>query len=290
MKSVFIVSVPKSGSSVLQAMIAKSINFKNCRELLNPKYNTSLPYHQLNSDYHSLIRNILMPMKKNCVVKEVAQTQFVLENIEWMLEHFNVIFLSRKIGQILKSMCFQQMVWKGVPQSIKILESLASKHLLPIIRFDSLWNFQELCNLLHKLYDIKIDPKSLRHWEYDISRNREKTEIKPTKELNYWKNIKYFEQIHPTRDMSTKSSITEIPKRIQSYVKNKKILDFGCGLGRLINDLHNNETSANWDLTGFDLPNIINLCQKNLIFSQHNELSSNWDEIKKRKFDVNHLS
>lgn len=70
---------------------------------------------------------------------------------------------------------------------------------------------------------------------------------------------------------------------LSSYLQpNARILDFGCGIGRIIEQIR--LSTEDYHFVGYDLPNMIHLAKKYL--SYECTLTDNWNQLTSTKFDM----
>lgn len=110
MKSLFIISVPRSASTALEKACAKGLSLEKCGEILNRgHYPVKAPQYAKEKHFEHL--------KKRCskysesrVIRDVIQPHFIVQNIDWLMERFNMIFLLRPVAEIMVSR--KRLKWK----------------------------------------------------------------------------------------------------------------------------------------------------------------------------------
>lgn len=113
MKSLFIIGIGRSGTSPLQRIATQMLpGFISVGEtLVHDAHDPGNPLVRqycirkvpvvAPPQYWQRIKDHLLQFPEDTVIKDVIHGPFVMNNMEWILEHFNVIFLERPPGQII---------------------------------------------------------------------------------------------------------------------------------------------------------------------------------------------
>lgn len=107
MKSLFIIGLPRSGTSRLQDICVQALGFEEIFEPLSPnnqmrdeRFLRGIPFSAKEEWYEKFKENLIQ-FQENCVVKEVAQTKFFCACSEWLIKTFHVIYLRRTKKEVL---------------------------------------------------------------------------------------------------------------------------------------------------------------------------------------------
>ncbi len=113
-KSLLIISLPKSASTALQASCSLGLrghNFKSTGELLNNGYAGGLDIPQYAREKHyGKIKKCLLKHNKNFIIRDVIQTPFIWKNVDFLKEHFNILYIRRPVKEIM--LCSKLSGWK----------------------------------------------------------------------------------------------------------------------------------------------------------------------------------
>lgn len=115
MKSLLIVAVPRSGSTALEKACAKGLHrlgFSSNGEVLNRGYHKKLKIKQYakKENHFEQLKIRCSKFDKSAIIRDVVQPHFIVHNIGWLLEQFNMICLLRPIDEIMASR--KRLGWK----------------------------------------------------------------------------------------------------------------------------------------------------------------------------------
>lgn len=111
-KSLLIIGLPRSGSTEFERVCSKMLKFKKCGEILNRGFrkNKSLSYgHNAGGHHFDSMKKRFSKNLHNRVIRDVVQTKFVSNNMDWLTERFNVIYIVRPSAEI--SLCCKMHGW-----------------------------------------------------------------------------------------------------------------------------------------------------------------------------------
>jgi len=115
MKSLFIVSVPRSASTTLEKTCAtglRSLGFAGKGEVLNAGHVCKLrvPQYAKKEEHFKKLRKRCSKFVELRIIRDVIQTHFIVQNFEWLKDRFNMIFLLRPVDEIMVSR--KRLGWK----------------------------------------------------------------------------------------------------------------------------------------------------------------------------------
>jgi hypothetical protein len=119
MKSLLIVGVGRSGSTLLQSICCDALEFKNTNEIFNRSVYDELIQHQISfiqelpyfapRPYWPDMWKLLMRYSKDCVVKDNLQPEFISYHFDKILSQFNVLYIRRNSDDVIK--CHHRRGW-----------------------------------------------------------------------------------------------------------------------------------------------------------------------------------
>lgn len=122
MKSLAIVALPRSASTLLEEICHQSLvrlGFVASAEIFNKGHNKKagkVPHFAKNqNDKHEILKKIATKYAENHVIRDVVQCRFISDQIEWIQDRFNIIYLQRPIEEVV--VCCQLHGWKTKPTS-----------------------------------------------------------------------------------------------------------------------------------------------------------------------------
>ncbi len=126
-KSLFILSVPRSGSTALEQACfigLRPLRFTKHTEILNSSYNKDIrtPQYAKKEKPYRILRKVCEQHKTNKIVRDVVQPFFVTEHAEWLKSMFNIILLIRPVPEIMVSR--KQLGWKMPRKAVVLYQSM----------------------------------------------------------------------------------------------------------------------------------------------------------------------
>ena len=111
-KSLFIIAVPRSASTVLEKICSAILDFRPHGEILNAGHNKNIkvPQYATKLEHFEAMKAECLKYPHNMAVRDVIQIHFVTQNIDWLLERFNIIHIIRPVDEIMVSR--RRLGWK----------------------------------------------------------------------------------------------------------------------------------------------------------------------------------
>jgi len=112
-KSLLIVGVARSASTLLQSVCSKSLDFTNAYEIFNSVnvkrgFASDLPFFAPEK-YYLGMWNLLVRYDHHHTVKDVLQPDFILSRFDDIMERFNVLYIRRDVGEVIY--CHRRRGW-----------------------------------------------------------------------------------------------------------------------------------------------------------------------------------
>lgn len=139
-KSLFIVSQARSGSTSLQKVCCQMLKFKDGHEHLNKrhlesffpelyslKFPDGFPYWA-SVEYWPVMKNVSLQFIDNWVIRDVCQQTFVVNNLSWIKEHFNVLYLERPIDEVIFTNQRKGWGWQHLRAMREVLNRVNWEH------------------------------------------------------------------------------------------------------------------------------------------------------------------
>lgn len=122
MKSLLIVSVPRSASTALERACVKGLGplkFQNCGEILNAGRNEKLkvPQYAKRDKQFEKLKNQCIEHSKMKIIRDVVQPHFITQHIDWLTQLLNIIFLLRPVPEIMVSR--KRLGWKMPKKTVR---------------------------------------------------------------------------------------------------------------------------------------------------------------------------
>jgi hypothetical protein len=168
MKSLLIVSLQKSASTLLQEVCVDALDLTNMYEPFNPHYfqhirdqefltwvNHKLPQYSKDPEEWEAMFALLMRRPEGCVFKDVHQVFFVKQFISQLRFNFHVIYLRRDLSEIVQ--CSERVGWDVSRLAQAQVESDRLFRPGEILTYDEFTtDFRFLQSMLLEYYQIKI--------------------------------------------------------------------------------------------------------------------------------------
>ncbi len=159
-RSLFIIALPRSGSTALQVACQMMLRPCKCKgELLNNRTYTKCKFkYHAKPKHYDAIQASLKPFRHDHIVRDVIQTEFVTARIDWIREHFNVLYLVRPFNEI--KICCGIKGWAVPSKKLrKGLDGIEEGEYFQRLAYDSfIFKIKPLHDLLEQWYNI---------WPYD---------------------------------------------------------------------------------------------------------------------------
>lgn len=114
MKSLFIISVPRSASTALEEACSKGLpTFEAKGEILNAGKSINkikVPQYGKKEKNYARMQEECSKHVEYSIIRDVVQPFFISDNIEWIKERFNVLMIVRPVKEIMVSR--RRLGWK----------------------------------------------------------------------------------------------------------------------------------------------------------------------------------